>query len=90
MEGRIVDDIIGANVRDVLSGEDYKGFMRSLKTAIRTKQRIPINYHLGNQRYIAIIDPIDSETVFLHEQKFEGQNENRVVNILMKMADQVA
>jgi len=78
-----VDNVVGFNVRDVLTESEYQYFMRSVGMALKRHKITVVDYHLQDQLYTAIIDPIDSETFFLHEIRTCGQDKARIVAILM-------
>jgi len=80
-----VDNIIGFNVREILHTKEYFKFMRSLQAALKSGAIIMVDYQLGTSEFIAAIDPIDSDTAFLHEHSLAGcQDRSRVISILMK------
>lgn len=79
----LVNNVIGFNVRDVLSAKEHAQFMTSVDTALKEYQLVTVDYHLQDQLYTAIIDPIDDETFYLHEHKTHTQEKDRIVAILM-------
>lgn len=78
-----VSTVIGFNVRDVLSKEEHKGFMASTKIALKTHKIAVIDYHLQGQLHTAIIEPIDTETFYLHEHKVSTQEKDAITAVLM-------
>jgi len=79
----LVNDVIGFNIQGVLSAEEYAQFMTSVDTALQNYQLVTVDYHLQDQLYTAIIDPIDDETFYLHEHRVCGQDKDRILAILM-------
>jgi len=57
--------------------------MASVGTALKKHQLVTVDYHLQDQLYTAIIDPIDDETFYLHEHRVCGQDKARIVAVLM-------
>jgi len=84
-----VDDVIGANVKDMLDQEQAEVFMGALDTALQTGKRVCVDYSLGKQKHLyhTIIDPIDRDTAYVHEIEIRG-DKDRAKYMLRRWVDE--
>jgi len=76
-----VDTVIGSCVLKLLKDQAVK-FLDSLRTAIAVEKTIFVDYNLGASKFIGAIQPIDKNSVFLHEHLIVNENRNNIIDIL--------
>jgi len=76
-----VDIVVGSNVLELLKDQAVK-FLDSLRTAIAVEKTIFVDYELGASKFIGALQPIDKNSVFLHEHLIVNGNRDNVIDIL--------
>ena len=79
------DGLPGVHVNEVLGWAISLKFMVLLRACINTRRVLFYNYRIDGARFIAALDPIDSDTVYVHELLWpDGADQDRIIQQLAR------